>query len=62
MNNQNNSELVFAISLEELQFEAKERIGRELSDEEIEVAKKGLQYGLLTSIDVVYGAIFEEMI
>ena len=58
MNKQNNSELVFAISLEELQFEAKERIGRELSEEEIEVAKKGLQYGLLTSIDVVYGALF----
>ena len=35
---------------------------RELTKEEIEIAKKGLEYGLLTGIDSVYGAIFNEMI
>jgi len=39
-----------------------ERLGRELTEDEIEVAKKGLEYGLLTGIDSVYGAIFDEMI
>jgi hypothetical protein len=29
---------------------------------EIEIAKKGLECGLLTGIDSVYGAIFVEMI
>jgi hypothetical protein len=58
----NNSEYVFAISVEDLQYEAKEKLGRKLTEEEIEIAKKGLEYGLLTGIDSVYGAIFEEMI
>lgn len=51
----------FEISLEDLQFEARERIGRELSEEEILLAKKGLENGLLTSIDAVYRTIFSEM-
>jgi esterase/lipase len=58
----NISEYVFAISLEDLQYEAKEKLGRELTDDEIEVAKKKLECGLLTGIDSVYGAIFDEMI
>jgi hypothetical protein len=59
---ENIQDYVFAISLEDLQYEAKEKLGRELIEEEIEVAKKGLECGLLTGIDSVYGAIFEEMI
>jgi hypothetical protein len=58
----NNSDYVFTISLEDLQYEAKEKLGRKLTKEEIEIAKKGLEYGLLTGIDSVYGAIFDEMI
>ena len=53
---------VFAISIEDLQFEAKEKLGRKLTEEEILIAKKGLENGLLTSIDIVYSAIFSEMI
>ncbi len=62
MNNQNNKKYVFSTSLEDLQYEAKEKIGRELREDEIEIAKKGLGCGLLTGIDSVYGAIFDEMI
>ena len=62
MNNEKSQEYVFAISVKDLQYEAKEKLGRELTDEEIEIAKKGLECGLLTGIDSVYGAIFEEMI
>jgi hypothetical protein len=62
MNREKNTEYVFAISLEDLQYEAMERIGRELNEEEIEDAKKGLMWGLMTDIDSVYGAIFEDMI
>ena len=54
--------LVFAISLEELQQAAIEKLGRPLDDDEIQVAKKGLEFGLGTSIDVVYETIFFEMI
>jgi hypothetical protein len=53
--------LLFSISEEDIQFEALEKIGRTLTEEELEIAKKGLEWGLLTDIDSVYNAIFEEM-
>lgn len=55
-------ENVFVISLNDLQIEAKERFGRELTEEEVLIAKKGLENGLLTSIDIVYSTIFNEML
>ncbi|MFH0924761.1 MAG: hypothetical protein V1872_03875 [bacterium] len=58
----NNKQLVFAITLEDLQGEALEKIRRTLTDEEIFIAKKGLEFGLLTDIDTVYKTIFTEMI
>ena len=54
--------LLFSISKEDIQFEALEKIGRTLTNEELEIAKKGLEWGLLTDIDSVYSAIFEGMI
>jgi len=62
MENLTESKNVFEISLEDLQFEAKEKLSRELNEEEILIAKKGLENGLLTSIDIVYKTIFSEMI
>ena len=56
------NENVFVITKQDLQYEAKEKIGRELTDDEIEIAKKGLECGLLTDVDSVYQAIFTEMI
>ena len=35
----NGNAVVFVITLADLQFEAKEKLGRELTEEEIEVAK-----------------------
>lgn len=58
----NKKELMFSISLEDLQYEALEKIGRTLTDGEIQVAKKGLEFGLLTDIDTIYNTIFFEMI
>ena len=42
--------------------EAMEKIGRTLTKEEVEVARKGLEFGLLTGIDTIYQTIFSEMI
>jgi hypothetical protein len=56
------TEIVFAITKEDLQYEAIEKIGRKLTDEEILIAKKGLESGLLFDIDTVYNTIFFEMI
>jgi hypothetical protein len=54
--------IVFVITKEDLQFEAKKKIGRELTDEEIDIARTGLEWGLLTDIGTVYNTIFSEMI
>ena len=54
--------LVFSITLEDLQYEALEKIGRTLTEEEVHIAKKGLEWGLLTDIDTIYATIFREMI
>ncbi|HYF02274.1 MAG TPA: hypothetical protein VEC36_02780 [Patescibacteria group bacterium] len=54
--------IVFAITVEDIQNEALEKIGRYLTEEEIFIAKKGLENGLLFDIGTVYDAIFYEMI
>ena len=57
-----NNNIIFQITVKDLQYEAIEKIGRKLSDKEIEIAKDGLEWGLLTNIDTVYHTIFTEMI
>jgi len=54
--------VLFAITIGDIQTEAKEKIGRELTQEEILIAKKGLESGLLTDINTVYNTILTEMI
>jgi hypothetical protein len=55
--------IIFAITLEDLQNEAMERVGRKLTDEEIDIAKNGLEWGLQTcNLDIIYNTIFTEMI
>ncbi len=54
--------VLFAITIGDVQNEAKEKLGRELTQEEILIAKKGLEWGLLTDIDTIYNTIFTEMI
>ena len=56
------NELIFSITLEDLQYEAIEMLGRTLTEEEVNIAKDGLEWGLLTDIDTVYRTIFFEMI
>ncbi|MCX6249245.1 MAG: hypothetical protein NTX61_00680 [Bacteroidetes bacterium] len=62
MNLFENKEPVFSITVEDLQIEAQEKIGRALTDEEILIAKKGLESGILTSIDIIYNTLFFVMI
>jgi hypothetical protein len=56
------NEIIFSITIKDLQIEANEKIGRELTDEEIEVAKKGFESGLLFDIDTVFETILFELI
>jgi len=55
--------VIFLITEKDLQDEAINRIGRELTDEEIEIAKDGFEWGFRTcALDVTYNTIFTEMI
>ena len=56
------SDLLFYISKEDLQSYAIEKIGRKLNEEELNIAKKGLDYGINTGIDIIYNTILFEMI
>ncbi len=58
----NKEELLFYISKETMQYEAKQKIGRYLTEEELYIAKKGLEWGLMTDIDTVFNTILREMI
>lgn len=62
MNTIQSNAILLSITVEDVQAEALDKIGRELTDDEIHIAKKGLESGLLTGIEVVYSTIFEEMI
>lgn len=55
-------EILFYISKETIQYEALEKIGRYLTEDELEIAKEGLEWGLMTDIDSVYNTIIFEMI
>ena len=52
---------LFVIRVTDVQAYAQEKLGRELTYEELQIAKDKLEWGLSEDIDVVYSAIFEEM-
>jgi len=58
----NKEDLLFYVTKEDVQFEALEKIGRELNEDELDIAKEGLDWGLMTSINSVYDTILFEMI
>ena len=55
--------MIFSITIEDLQNEAIKRIGRKLNDDEIIIAKKGIEWGIVNSaLDITYNTIFTEML
>lgn len=58
----NKEELLFYIDKETMQDEAMRTIGRSLTEEELDIAKDGLEWGLTFDIETVYNTILFEMI
>ena len=54
-------EILFVITVADVQHWAEEKLGRRLTYEELQIAKDKLEWGLSEDIDVVYNTIFEEM-
>ncbi|MDO8725221.1 MAG: hypothetical protein Q7J35_04040 [Candidatus Methanoperedens sp.] len=55
-------ELLFYIDKETMQDEAMRTLGRSLTEEELDIAKDGLEWGLTFDIETVYRTILLEMI
>ncbi|GHU75469.1 hypothetical protein FACS189413_19930 [Bacteroidia bacterium] len=54
--------IIYKITVEDLQREAIESIGRELNDEEIDIAKDAFEWGLDETNHIICNTIFTEMI
>jgi len=54
-------EILFVITVADVQHWAEEKLGRRLTYEELQIAKDKLEWGLSEDIDMVYSPIFEEM-
>ncbi len=58
----NRSKYIFKISYSEVQDEAEQFIGRKLTQEELHQVKKGIEWGLLTGIDIVLHSAMGEAV
>ncbi|GHT68419.1 hypothetical protein AGMMS50239_33460 [Bacteroidia bacterium] len=54
--------IIYQISIDDLQYEAMEALGRELTEEEIDIAKDAFEWGLGETNHIIYNTIFTEMI
>ena len=55
-----NKQVIFSITVVELQAEARLKIGRELSDDELHIAQKCIESGLSFNLDVVVHTAIDE--
>lgn len=54
--------LAFSVTIDEIQDEAKHRIGRELNDDELRTTIKGIESGLSFDIGTVFQAAISEAV
>jgi len=53
---------IFKVKIRDIQETAKKIIGRELTDIELQTAKKGVESGLLTGLDEILKTAIEEAV
>ena len=54
--------ILFAVTIENMQEYAMEKIGRKLTEDELDIAKKGLENGMQFATDVSMCTIVTEMV
>jgi len=61
-NKKQDNEMIFSVTVEDLQNEATNRIGRKLTEYELHTAKKGIESGLSFNIETVFQTAIDESI
>lgn len=62
MNNELNNEVIYPITVVDLQNDAVRRIGRKLNDDELYTAKKCVEWGLSSIVDITLKSAIEEAV
>ena len=62
MKTQKNMNIIYPITIEDLQNDAVKRIGRKLNDDELHTAKKCVEWGLSSIIDITLKSAIEEAV
>lgn len=52
-------DIIFELTVDDIQYEARERLGRELTIDEISIFKKRLEYAIGENLLFIYPALFE---
>ena len=55
------SDIIYCITVEDIQIESMYRFGRNLTDEEMHVVKKRLEWGIGETLMITYPTIFDEI-
>lgn len=59
---QENTKIIYPITVGDLQNEAIKRIGRKLNDDELDTAKKCIEWGLSSIVDITLKSAIEEAV
>ncbi|MBU3965102.1 hypothetical protein KKG29_04680 [Patescibacteria group bacterium] len=62
MNDEQNNEVIYPITIGDLQNDAVKRIGRKLTDDELYTAKKCVECGISFVMDIALKAAIEEAV
>lgn len=57
-----NTKVIYPITINDLQNDAIKRIGRKLNDDELHIAKKCMEWGLSTIMDITLKSAIEEAV
>ena len=62
METQKNTEAIYPITVGDLQNDAVRRIGRKLNDDELHTARKCVEWGLSSIVDITLRSAIEEAV
>lgn len=62
MKTNQNTKVIYPITIGDLQNDAIKRIGRKLNDGELHIAKKSVEWGLSSIVDITLKAAIEEAV